>query len=159
MRQIPLTNIDKLALVDDDIFEYLSQWNWFYAGGYAARWQRMGNKYKLIKMHREVINTPEGMITDHKNRNKLDNRIENLRICDYCQNNNNTKQFSTNTSGYRGVSWNNVCKKWLAYIAHSYKNYYLGSFDNKEDAAIAWNEAAKELKGEFATLNKIKEEV
>lgn len=158
MREIPLTNVEKLAIVDDDMYEYLSKWSWFLStDGYAVRWNKIGDKYKLIFMHREVANTQKGKITDHINRNKLDNRSENLRVCSHSQNNSNTKIFSTNTSGYRGVSWNKNQEKWLVYVSFEGKNYYVGSFNNKEKAAKAWNKVALELKGEYASLNKIKE--
>lgn len=163
MREIKLTNSDQVTIVDSDMFDYLNQWAWrIQVDGYVTRWdsKKDGEKRpKLIFLHREVVNTPKGKITDHINRNRLDNRSDNLRVCNHSQNNSNTKKFSTNKSGYRGVSWNNSQEKWLAYISFDYTNYYLGSFDNKHDAASAWNAAARELKGEFASLNDIKEEV
>lgn len=160
MREITLTNIGKTTKVDDDMFEYLSQWNWWRSSdGYVVRWKKnghkKGNKPTLIFMHREIINTPKDMITDHINRDKLDNRSDNLRVCNHKQNNSNTKLFSTNTSGYRGVSWNKETKTWRVYVSHNNKNYYLGSFKNKHIAAEAWNKEAKKLKGEFVKLNNI----
>ena len=96
MREIPLTNKDKTTKVDSDMFDYLTQWSWFLgSGGYAIRWKegttRKDLKPKLVFMHREVIGTPKGKITDHINGDKLDNRMKNLRICNHKQNNSNTK--------------------------------------------------------------------
>lgn len=90
---------------------------------------------------------------DHINRNKTDNRIENLRSCNRTLNNGNHKLIRTsNKSGYRGVSWS-VCGKWWAQICCNKVHYNLGYYDNPEDAAKAYDLKAIELFGEFATIN------
>src|SRR3990167_9749261 len=79
-------NKGQSAIVDDDVFDYLNQWKWYFNNqGYAVRRPyikgsgRKNQKCMTIHMHRLVNNTPNGMQTDHINRNKLDNRRENLR--------------------------------------------------------------------------------
>lgn len=153
-KQIPLTQ-GKYALVDDEDFDYLNQWKWHYGrGGYACRGS--GHKgYPAIYMHRLIMNTPQGMQTDHINRDKLDNRRNNLRICDASQNRANIGKRINNTSGYTGVArFRRV--KWQAYINKGGRRFSLGHFQTKEAAARAYNEKALELFGEYATLNRIK---
>jgi len=104
-------------------------------------------------MHREVINAPKGRMTDHINGNTLDNRRSNLRLATPSDNAHNTKLPKNNTTGYRGVG-----KKGNRYIAHirsDNKEHHLGSFSTPEEAALAYNKAATELHGEFASLNTI----
>ena len=93
--------------------------------------------------------------TDHINRKKIDNRIINLRMCSNSQNQANCLKRSDNTSGYKGVSWCKYNNKWNAYIRFNSKRSNLGYFSDKLKAAIAYNEKAVELFGEFAYLNKV----
>lgn len=62
---------------------------------------------------------------------------------------------SINTSGYKGVSWNKAQQKWTADITVNYKHVYLGAFDKKIDAIVAYNEASVKYHGEFSRLNVI----
>ncbi len=91
---------------------------------------------------------------DHKNRNSLDDRIENLRIATRSQNYANNSIQLRNTSGYKGVSWNKIAKKWRASIGVNKKFISLGYFDNPADAGNAYLKAAKEYFGEFASDGK-----
>ncbi len=59
----------------------------------------------------------------------------------------------TNTSGYLGVTWWPRDQKWLAQITHQYKRRFIGYYDTKEEAARAFNEKARELRGPYARLN------
>lgn len=90
------------------------------------------------------------MFSDHINGNKLDNRRCNLRICTPHQNNLNRPNV---TGKYKGVYWCKRLKKWMAQIMIGERNKYVGSFPNEEEAAFAYNEAAKKYHGEFARLN------
>jgi murein L,D-transpeptidase YafK len=140
-----LLSKNKVALVDDEDFEYLNQWKWSYINGYAAR--RPGGRW--VRMHRLLMNTPANMETDHVNGNTLDNQKINLRICTSRQNKANQHKRSDNTSGYKGVNWHKENRCWVAHI-HS---KHLGVFKNIEDAARAYDAAAKEVYGEFAKPN------
>lgn len=85
---------------------------------------------------------------DHINRNKKDNRIANLRICNASENAQNRDVKNTkNNAGYFGVLINKNSKKnpYVASIKYNYKKYYLGSFDNPIDAHNAYLKAKKEL--------------
>lgn len=139
------------ALVDDDDFDYLSQFKWYFNNGYAirnSRWKE--GKRHAIHMHRVINNTPDGMDTDHISMDRLDNRKSNLRSCSRSQNRMNVNVHTDNISGFKGVGWHKRDRKWQAQIMNNGENYYLGSFDTPEEAAMAYNHKAKELFGEFA---------
>lgn len=135
MKRIELTR-GKYAIVDDEWYKYLNQFKWqYYSGGYAAR-QAGGRppKRKTIYMHRQIMDTPFGMDTDHINGDKLDNRITNLRVVDHKTNlNGYLKLDKRNKSGYRGVS-SFKGGKWRARVG---RGGYLGLFDTPELAAKA----------------------
>lgn len=82
---------------------------------------------------------------DHKNRNKSDTRLENLREVTRKQNSENTGLHPSNTSGARGVTWNKKEKKWAAQIKHYGKLYHLGWFRNFGDAVYARREKERSL--------------
>ena len=148
-REIILTQ-SKIALVDDDDYEKV--WNY--------RWRLMATKKFLYAgnaelgfLHRYIMKCPSGLCVDHINHNGLDNRKENLRICTYLQNRMNSK--SSNKNGYKGICYYSKIKKYSAKICINHKNYYLGVFSTKEEAADAYNQKAIELYGEYACLNVI----
>lgn len=87
---------------------------------------------------------------DHIDRNELNNRKHNLRVCTQQENCRNRSLMSNNTSGITGVSWNTQANKWRAYIKTSEDNIYLGSFSDKNDAIIARLKAEQTYFGEFA---------
>lgn len=155
-KEIQLTQ-DKVTLVDDDMFDSLNQWKWNYqAKGYAARYCRENNNRKFIYMHRVITNASNGMDVDHINGNGLDNRKENLRICTTEQNMANQKKRINNTSGYKGVSYHKhrtSYKKWQARLNINKKLVTVGYYATPEEAARAYDEAAKKYKGQFALLN------
>lgn len=140
MKKIKLTQ-GKYALVDDDNYEELSKYNWQYnKGGYAIA-HDIYDMQKSVYMHRVINKTPNGFHTDHINQNKLDNRKENLRTATVHQNLFNTKLFSHNTSGYRGLYWYERYKKWEVYITIHGKRIYLKRFKNLQDAIKARKDA------------------
>jgi hypothetical protein len=151
MKEILLTQ-GKVAIVDDEDYEYLSQWSWCYSGGYANRYFHRKMKSKSISMHRMIMNTPDNMDTDHINHNTLDNRRCNLRICDKFQNNQNRSISKNNTSGRKGVAWYKRYGKWRVQIQFNNKKIHVGYYDDIDDASKAYNKKAKELFGEFANV-------
>lgn len=154
-KSIPLTQ-GKFAIVDDGDYEWLSQWKWFYNNGYAGRrTSKFIGKQKTIKMHSAVMNTPDGMSTDHANGNTLDNRRSNLRICNTSENAMNLRTPNDNTSGYKGVSWHKATGKWQVKIGFQKSVIYIGEYNNVTDAALAYNEAARKYFGDFARLNEV----
>lgn len=82
---------------------------------------------------------------DHRNGIRDDNKIENIRVVKQHENQQNRKLNKNNTSGSTGVRWKERLKKWEAAIKHKNKIIYLGSFENKTDAANAYLKAKKEL--------------
>jgi hypothetical protein len=156
MKEIPLTQ-GKVALVDDEDFDYLNQWKWYAAkmgkGIYAQRNQWDNGRSSTITMHRLLIEIPEGLMVDHINRNGLDNRKSNLRAVTAQQN-----RLNTAPSGkipYRGVCKYpyKTARQYYAQIVVNYKLIYLGVYLTAEEAALAYDQKAKEFHGEFACLN------
>jgi hypothetical protein len=95
------------------------------------------------------MNCKNGLQVDHVNGDKLDNRKDNLRICNGTQNQGNMKIPKHNTSGIKGVSWHKATKKWVANIRINKKPKYLGSFSSKLDAKEIYTKFAKQYFGEF----------
>lgn len=97
--------------------------------------------------------TPPGLEWDHIDRNKHNNVPDNLRLATRSQNMANRPKNKNNSSGYKGVRWVNRPTPWQARITVDYKEVHLGSFNNIEQAAVAYNDAALKYFGEFACLN------
>jgi hypothetical protein len=149
---IPLTQ-DYYAIVDTSDFQWLSQWKWYYhSAGYAARTKKYKGKKTQIFMHRVILQTPTGLRTDHKNRNGLDNRRDNLRIATPSGNNCNRRK-GEGTSVYKGVCWDSATKKWRGSLQVDKKVIRLGRFSSEIDAARSYDRAAKRYHGAFAVLN------
>jgi len=104
-------------------------------------------------MHRVILDAPMNMLVDHINGNGLDNRRENLRICTNTENLRNRGKDRDNTSGYKGVVIKKGEKKFRAQIRVNQKTIHLGSFSTPEEAARAYDDAAREYFGEFAWTN------
>lgn len=155
MKEVKLTQ-GKVALVDDEDYEYVNQWKWcahkqrntFYAVRNSPR-----PNSKLIKMQNVIMNTENGMVADHIDRNGLNNQKYNLRVCNNADNLKNRAPSKNCTSIYKGVSKNGKRKKWKASITSNGVAIYLGVFATEVDAAHAYDEAAKKLHKEFAYLN------
>ena len=104
-------------------------------------------------MHQIVLNCPAGLLPDHRNRNKLDNRRNNLRPATCLQNSANQSLRKDNRSGFKGVTWNKQQSRWKAQIRDAGKRLFLGYFHDAAEAARAYDQKARELFGEFAFLN------
>jgi hypothetical protein len=154
MKEIHLTR-EKVALVDDEDFEWLNQWKWCFDGRYAAR--RLENYGKKIRMHTVILQPTDGMLSDHKNRNELDNQRNNLRVCTKAQNQHNRGKQSNNRSGYKGVDYvaskQKRNKRWYAHIGYNGRNICVGYFLTPKEAAKAYDTKAIELYGKFADTN------
>lgn len=148
MQYINLTQ-GKRAIVDDEDYEWLSQWKWCFSKGYAAR-RKPGARGSLLFMHRVLNQTPTGLDTDHINRVKLDNRRENLRSATRSQNVFNNGKHINNSSGCRGVHQNSLRGDWEAYITINYKRIHLGRFTTFEDAVQA-RESAEKIVAQLST--------
>lgn len=156
MKGIALSQ-DKVAIVDDLDFPYLSQFKWTALKGrntwYAVRNVVIDGRTKMLLMHRLLLDAPTGLGVDHRDGDGLNNQRANLRLCNEQQNGQNRTLQSNNKSGYKGVSWDKRKRKWTARIKAHGKQPHLGYFDTAKDAARAYDAAALELHGEFARLN------
>lgn len=160
MKEIKLSQ-GKVALVDDEDYERLIPYGWYYNERYA----KATINYKKIYLHKFLIDCPKGMQIDHKDGNTLNNQKSNLRIATPAQNTRNRPGDKNSTSRFKGVSLRiqkdkrngkvYLYTRWAAYIQVDKKLKRIGAFKKEEDAAIAYNEAAKKYYGEFAKLNVI----
>ena len=156
MKKIQLANNKGVALVDDEDYDMLMQYKWHLSVNiYAEANIKINNKWTTKRMHKFLINTPNKMEVDHIDGNGLNNQKSNLRIVTTSQNQMNRKK-QNGSSIYKGVYFDNNANKWCAQIYVNKKRIYLGLFINEKDAAIVYNEKAKELFGEFANLNEVK---
>lgn len=156
-KAIPLTQ-GMSAIVDASDFALLSQFKWCaktdWHTWYAVRKERVSEgKFRLVYMHRFILGVEPGVQVDHCDGNGLNNIRANLRPVTSQQNNFNRAAKINNISGYKGVGWHKSSGKWQARIYLDGKPIYLGLFAAAEEAAIAYDTAARELHGEFARCN------
>ena len=153
MKFIALTQ-GKQAVVDDDDFDKLSKFKWYALCDskevlfYAVRNNIGKNKPTTIRMHRVIMDAPDGLLVDHISHDPLDNRKQNLRICTQAENQRNRKGVNIgSTSGIRGIHKNG--NNWMARIGINGVIKNLGTFKRKEDAAATYLRANKKYFGEF----------
>lgn len=144
--RIPLTK-DRFTIVDIIDYDYLNQFKWHF-DRYAVR-NPTTYMHRVIaqRMGFDIYNKA----IDHVNRNKLDNRRDNIRVATPSQNLMNQNKWKNKTSRYKGVSWNARRKKWQVFIRHK----YLGNYKTEKQAAAAYDKAAKELFGDYACVNNV----
>jgi hypothetical protein len=161
MRELPLTQ-GKVALVDDEDFARASQFKWtamkIYRRKremwYARRAECLGRgKSRTILLHRFLMDAPQGMEVDHVSGDGLDNRrSSNLRLATRSQNSVNSHRSRKAASGYRGV-YSRPNGKFHSKIMFQSKVLHIGIFVDAAKAAAAYDAKARELFGEFATVN------
>lgn len=140
-------------LVDDGDVNLVQSYRWGpYHGQYTTYLQAWDSERRAeILLHRLLMGFPSGTV-DHINHNGLDNRRQNLRVASRSQNAANQRRRPNTKSGYKGVGLL-YDKYYVARIKRDGKVSYLGCFESGEDAARAYDAAAKEIFGEFALLN------
>ena len=141
------------ALIDD-IFDSLKKYTWLEdREGYIYRNFTVDGKRRTIKLHQEVLGKqPKGVHIDHINRDRTDNRIQNLRVCTSQQNQANTVARINNKSGYKGVYADKGSGKYRASITFNKKTIKLGYFKDAKLAYEAYKDAAIKYFGEFARI-------
>lgn len=92
---------------------------------------------------------PEGFVVDHRDTNRENNAITNLRLATLSQNQYNRLKSEGKSSKYKGVSWHTTYGKWRASIEADGKMYHIGYFSSEIEAHEAYCEVATEIFGEF----------
>lgn len=158
MKTINLSR-NKIAIVDDIMFELLNQFKWSYHhAGYASRTAKHIMMYRFIWEHTngKIL---KGLVIDHINGNRLDNRVINLRpVTRSCNSQkrdlrDGTKKKYSVYKGVTAIKYKNSTY-WMARITLG-KTKSLGNFKTEIEAALAYNKAAIELYGEHAEVNSI----
>jgi hypothetical protein len=140
-------------IIDSFNIELVRKYHWFIVVKHKVYYAKSKYENKQYSIHRIILNqSDKKQRIDHKNGDGLDNRIDNLRLCNSYHNMWNRKKRNKKTSSqYKGVYKYN--DKYAARITCMYKVYYLGTFASEIEAAKAYDKKAKELHGEFASLN------
>jgi hypothetical protein len=151
------------VIVDSEDYEQLSAYAWRRddhtrpngsSVSYATRFTKKDNgNHTRVYMHRQIMDTPKGTLTDHINHDGLDNRRANLRFCNHTQNQNNARPQKGRSSKWRGVTYYKKNRKFLSSLIYNKKRYYLGMNRSEGTMAMIWNAKAMELFGEFAYQN------
>lgn len=119
------------AIVDANIVSEFEKYLWTISKGYAVRNNKENSH---VFMHQSIKGkAPKGLVIDHINRNKLDNRAENIRFI--------TQQQNTFNRRCAGVTYRKDRKKWMARIKKNGKTVFLGNFDSIYDAQKARKKA------------------
>jgi len=150
MKEIQLTQ-GKVALVAGEDFGKLNQYKWHITKkGYAARNIVLNNKNRTLRMHREIMNAPNGIQVDHRDRNKINNCKYNLWFATNQQNLFNREMQKNNKLRIKGVHWRTGVKKFHAQIKVGGKKVFLGLFHVMGDADSVYRIAEEKYFKEFA---------
>jgi len=147
------------TIVDADVYYRLGHFKWYVYGRrgkfYAGRYVKVGKlNFKILPLHREIMNAPKRRIVDHQNGESLDNRRANLRFATHAQNSYNRGKMKRKTSSrFVGACFEKRYRRWVVSIEHKSKTYWIGRFKSEVEAAKAYDRAALKFRGEFARTN------
>ena len=123
----------KVVLVDDEDLPFVQRYKWFFTPqGYACTHIREDGRRRTISMHRLLLGGHDAPATDHRSRNKRDNRRDNIIPCSYHWSNRNRGTLKGKRSAYRGVSWNKG--RWQVVIRVAGRLRWLGYYDDEHEA-------------------------
>jgi hypothetical protein len=158
IRFIELTNSTCFASVDAEDYERVKalDTSWYLMDTGHSKTVRsckwINGKYAQLSRFILNLHTTDYPLVDHKNRDPLNNRKENLRKATYSENLYNSKTRKDNTSGTKGVSFMKANNNWSVNIFFRKRRYYKGGFKTKEEAIAHRNRVASNLHKEFATF-------
>lgn len=163
IREVVLTQ-GFVAIIDEADWPLVSQFKWhaakssygdyYYAAACIARSraEAIGCK-KHFKLHQLLMGFP-GLLIDHRDGNRMNNRRSNLRVATIAQNSrNSSKPRVPCSSRFKGVSWHRKHQVWQVFIQVNRKNKFLGHFKDEEEAGRVYDIAARFHYGQFARLN------
>lgn len=160
MREIHLTNSNKVALVSEEDYDKIREYSWreHIPKNKKTTYAVTGHPSSCNRwfMHEMVIGVASGRnVTHHLNEDGLDNRRENLVTVTSATNTAASTLKKTSISGYRGVYLDRRRGKWTASISHNGRQKHLGNFSSAEDAAKVYDKAATSQFGQFARTNNV----
>lgn len=152
MMFLRLSNSPLLATIDDEDWHRCKDLKWrLLTKGYVG--YTLPGEQKSITLHNFIMNTAPGANVDHIDRDPRNNCRSNLRLSSNSEQGQNRGLFRNNKTGYKGVSFKQRTKKYVAQIRRDYKVIWLGEFRNSVDAARCYDEAAIRIYGPTAFVN------
>jgi hypothetical protein len=148
MQTIPLSQ-GKLALVDDADHLLLNDFKWCYRGergkaGYAVRHTKVNGKYRLVYLHRLLMNPQPGQEVIFRNHETLDCRRENLLVVGKEEARQHHRVRRDSKSGIKGVRFNPETNSWSAYVYRGGRGYHVGTYGSPEQASAAYQQALRD---------------
>lgn len=131
------------VLIDDEDWDRLKSYKWYinkYTKAVVSPFAFLGDP-STVNMARKIMNPPKNLVIDHINGNRLDNRKKNLRIVSQQRNTWNRKAHKK--SKYKGATKFSKTGKWLSEISIFRNCIHLGIYENAEEAAKAYDKAAR----------------
>lgn len=110
------------------------------------------SRYHIL-LHRLLTDAPKNKLVDHRDGDGRNNRRGNIRVASPTENRRNEVNMREHTSTYRGVSWSPRGEAWVVRCGIGTKHLYLGVYNTQIEAALAYDAAAREHFGEFASTN------